>query len=193
MKNYKIEPEMIRFRDYEPSDIDRICDYWFRSPKGFLGSIGIDQEKMFSESDIRNSMTKSFNSRIPDIELKSEGLVIEYKGEPIGTHIINEIEFGLKGIFHAHIWKPEFRQIGIGTYTYPRACKIFFDRFQLQKIVFKTPVDNLGANLLKKKLGMKPIEKIKLCEGPVKDGTVANVYVLFSEEIDSILKSVSIR
>jgi len=39
-------------------------------------------------------------------------------------------------------------------HTYPKACHIFFERFDLRRILFKTPVQNMGAIRVKEKLGI---------------------------------------
>jgi len=66
----------------------------------------------------------------------------------------HSVHVGDFGIFHAHLWEKSRRGCGIGMHTYPKACHIFFERFDLRRILFKTPVQNMGAIRVKEKLGI---------------------------------------
>jgi RimJ/RimL family protein N-acetyltransferase len=105
-----------------------------------------------------------------------------YKEKAVGVHLINQIIPNESGVFHAHIWEKELRGQGIATKTYPMACKVFFDSFCFQRIIFKTPINNLGAIRVKEKLGLKILgEEVLIGKGIVKDGTRVKVFEMRPE------------
>jgi RimJ/RimL family protein N-acetyltransferase len=132
-------------------------------------------EKMFQEKITENRKPSSS---------KSNALVITYDGQPIGMHSINPLVEGDHGIFHAHIWDPKFRRRGLAMHSYPKACRVFVDRFNLKKIVFKTPVGNFGAIRVKEKLGIRELGEEVISFSIVKDGTLARVFELTRAEVE---------
>jgi hypothetical protein len=114
--------------------------------------------KLRSEADNKESMISLCN-RSTD---KMPNLVILYDNMPIGVNLFNQIIEGDSALFHAHIWNADFRKKGISSYTYPNASLIFMERFNLKKVIFKTPALNIGALRVKEKLGLMPLGKTKL-------------------------------
>jgi len=51
--------------------------------------------------------------------------------------------------------RPEFRRRGVAECSYPQACRVFLQRFDLQRIRFKPPAQNVGAIRVKEKLGIR--------------------------------------
>lgn len=172
----------------ELQDIDPLCDYWYRSPPGFIEAIGADSTLFEPEMVARERHRERIVNEPPDTEKKGMILTITHDGVAIGCHPISHLIYGGEGVFHAHIWKPEWRRIGIGTYTYPRACKYYFDRFKLKRILFRTPMKNEGPNRLKIRLGMKPIGEDVVISPVVPVGTKAFVYELLPDQVDVLLK-----
>jgi len=177
-----INPTSIFVRDFEESDIPFVINYWFHSPEGFVESIGADPKKMSSEEQ----MEKGLRSKVlQDRELavsKLNALTITCDGKPIGFHVINPVVEDDHGIFHAHIWEPAMRGQGVGMYSYPQALQIFMNRFNLKRIVFKTPIQNKGALRVKEKLGIRCIGEEIIGFGIIREGTIAKVFELTCDE-----------
>lgn len=169
------------------SDIALLMDYWFRSPPGFIESLGVDWKKMPQEDEMRKNLLEKINEDINRKDSKSTVLVITYDDKAVGFHSINPLVENEYGIFHAHIFNPELRRKGICPITYPKACKIFIERFNLQRILFKTPVQNIGAIRVKEKLGIRRIGEEVIGFGIIKDGTLAKVFETTLLEIDQII------
>jgi hypothetical protein len=146
MSKETIDPNQLMIRDLSESDIPLVLDYWFRSPPGFIESMGVDLKKLPQESEMALNLTEKCreNAKLPTSKLNA--LVITYQGQPIGVHTLFPFTEGDFGIFHAHIWKPEMRQRGLAKYTYPRACLEFINRFNLKRILFKTRSRTLGPS-----------------------------------------------
>ncbi len=88
---------------------------------------------------------------------KLNALVITYEGVAIGFHTINPLIEGDHGVFHAHIWDRDRRGHGVALSSYPQACGVFMERFNLKRILFKTPMQNRGAIRVKEKLGIRVV------------------------------------
>ncbi len=115
-------------------------------------------------------------------------MIIEYDGIPIGVYVLNQIEHGKQGFIHAHIWRPEFRQSGISTFSLPKACKFFIDRFELSKIIFEIPITNLGANRAIQKYGITAIKEVVMDNPLVIENTKAFRYEFFPNQIEEFIK-----
>ncbi len=120
-----IDPKQLLIRDLSESDIPLVLDYWFRSPSGFIESMGVDLRKLPQEADMALNLTEKCreNAKLPASKLNA--LVITYQDQPIGVHTLFPFTEGDFGIFHAHIWKPEMRKQGLAKYTY--ACDYFIN------------------------------------------------------------------
>jgi RimJ/RimL family protein N-acetyltransferase len=157
-------------------------NYWFRSPQGFVESIGVDLEKLPTEDFMREHLTKRLQVNSTLDKSRLNALVILYGNSPIGFHTLVPFTEGESGIFHAHIWQSDMRKRGVGFYSYPKACALFMERFNLQKIIFKTPVQNVGAIKVKEKLGIRCIGEEVIGFDIIREGTIGKVFELTREE-----------
>ena len=120
-------------------------------------------------------------------------MIIEIDGLVIGTHGITDIKANESAVMHAHIFDANFRRAGVCSFTYPRAALVFMDQFNLPKIVFKTPLQNVGAQRVKEKLGITCIGQ-ELIENPnIIEGTMAKVYELGREQALGIIATTAGR
>ncbi len=179
----------VRLRPFTPSDIDLMCDYWYRSPTDFLRSLQLNPEKMLSEAELRERWRRHMDPMVRDRDRNAFGLVIEHQGMPVGCHTISDLQYGRDAIFHAHLWRPELRQKGLGSHTYPRACDYFMKRFALQKILFHTPTSNPGPNRLKRKLGLQPLDEIAMTAPFMAEGARAFVYEITPIQVENLLRT----
>lgn len=177
-----IANEDVTVRDLQESDIPFVLDYWYRSPPGFIEAMGVDLAKMRTESEMRTGLTQKIrdNLRLPKSSLNA--LAIIHRGEAIGFHVLNPLFENDYGIFHAHLWAPDFRRRGVGSRSYPHACRMFIERFNLRRVLFKTPLQNVGAIRTKEKLGIRSIGEETIGFGIIREGTLARVFELTREE-----------
>lgn len=177
-----MNPQFILLRDLSEEDIPLVLNYWFRSPTGFIESIGVDIAKLPQEVEMEKTLTELCreNKKLPSSKLHA--LAIVYENQAIGVHTIHPLVENDFGIFHAHIWKPELRRQGLALVTYPKACLTFIRRFGLKRILFKTPIQNTGAIRVKEKLGIRYIGEEVIGFSIIKDGTIAKVFELTSAE-----------
>lgn len=178
----KTEISQVALRDLRESDIPLILGYWFHSPPGYIASMGVDVSKMPSEDEMRKSLRNKVKTNRRLLHSKLNALVILVNREPIGFHTLTSVKEGDSGIFHAHICKKELRGQGIGLQSYPEACRIFMERFDLQKIHFKTPLQNIGAIRVKEKLGIRCVGEETLNFDIIKEGTLGKIFELTRQE-----------
>jgi RimJ/RimL family protein N-acetyltransferase len=174
----------VSVRDLTEEDIPYILDYWFHSPPGFIESMGVDPSKLLPEPEFKKFLLEKIraNRELPASKLNVQ--IILYEQRPIGFHTLGPLEENESAVFHAHIWNPEYRRRGIGMFSYPAACRVFFKRFNLKRILFKTPLQNTGAIRVKEKLGIHCIgEETVVNLGILKDGTYTKVFELQRQEI----------
>lgn len=169
----------VSIRNFSIEDIPMVLNYWFHSPSGFIESMGVDWNKMPKESDMRTNLTKQENHQ--------RVVTILFQGQPIGIHTVMPVVPEDHAIFHAHIMNPDFRKKGIAQFSYPLACKEFFERFQLKRIIFKTPLQNVGAIRVREKLGIRVIGEEIINFSIIKEGTKAKVFELLPNELDNLL------
>jgi RimJ/RimL family protein N-acetyltransferase len=178
----KVDCRSVSVRDLTEADIPLVLDYWFRSPPGFIESLGADPMKLPAEAQFAESLRQRLRTNAGRVRSKLTSLAILHEGRFVGFHNLNPLVEGDFGIFHAHVSRPEFRRRGVAACSYPQACRVFLLRFDLKRILFKTPAQNVGAIRVKEKLGIRFIGEERVELGIIRSGTLARVYELTREE-----------
>ncbi len=172
--------DLISLRDLSTEDIAPILNYWFRSPPGFVESMGVDLAKLPSEPEFAKNLQDK-------VGRPSHILIILYNGKAVGLHTVNPLTEGDFGIFHAHIWDPTIRRQGIGVVSYSLAIKAFIDRFRLKRVLFKTPIQNAGPLRVKEKLGIRCVGEEVVDFGIYKAGTRTRVFEITALEAEGLV------
>jgi RimJ/RimL family protein N-acetyltransferase len=183
-----IDLKLISVRDFCEDDVGGLVEYWYHSPPGFIETMGIDFQKLLPEQEFQKSVIDECRTNRLLAVSKSHLLTITYNEAVIGNHAIAPLIEGDHGVFHAHIWNPEMRGKGTARVTYPRACLIFMDRFNLKRILFKTPIQNIAAIRAKEKLGIRCIGEEIIDFGIIKDGTRAKVFEVTRPELERLIE-----
>lgn len=182
----KIDPSLISVRNLEQKDLPFLLSYWFRSPPGYLDSLGINLTAFPPEKEMEQAFHDLILADQENSVSQLNALTIVYDGFAIGFHSISALDNDGSGIFHAHIWDENFRNRGIGKYSYISACKCFFQRFNLQRILFYTPAQNLAAIHLKESLGIRCTGTEIVGGGVAKENTTVKIYELLEGEVKNL-------
>lgn len=175
-----INKDDLSLRSFSIEDVEHVLNDWYRADPKYLEALNVDPKRMLPEDEHKKFLLEEASKN----ESISTYLTVLYKGKAVGIHLINQIKPKESGVFHAHLWADEFRGLGISTITYPMACKIFFERLGLKKIIFRTPVNNSGAIRIKEKLGMRFLsEEILNGAGIIKDGTQVRIFELLPSDL----------
>lgn len=177
-------PGVVAVRDLAEAEVPAVLDYWFRSPRSFLESMGVDLAKLPQEAAFEETVRRRVREAAAGTS-KLNTVAILLDGQPVGMHTINPLVEGDHGIFHAHLWRPESRGRGVAMRSYPLACRLFLDRFDLKRILFKTPAQNTGAIRVKEKLGIRCTGEEIIDFGVIRAGTLAKVFELTREEAEA--------
>ena len=178
----RVDPRSITVRDLSEADVPSVLDYWFRSPPGFIESLGADPAKLPPEAQFAESLRQRIRKNEALGASKLTSLAILHDGQFVGFHNLNPLTEGDFGVFHAHVSRPEFRRRGVGECSYPEACRVYLQRFDLKRILFKTPAQNVGAIRVKEKLGIRCIGEERVDFGIIRTGTLAKVFELTRAE-----------
>lgn len=171
----KVSPDDVDVRYFRENDLDDYCNYFFRSPPGFLEGIGLRPEALGSEDSFRQSFLahlKELNQNGPP----SKFLLVLFQGEKVGFHLLTHINGNDSAIMHAHFFRPEYRGLGIGTISYVKAMEVFMRDFGFKEIVFKTPMQNRAPMRIKEKLGLQPLGEEVLDWPSLQPGTRAQLF-----------------
>jgi hypothetical protein len=178
-----------KLRDMTLSDVPRFVRYWYRSSDSFLRGMGVDPRRMKPESEFEQRLKEQIQQNLGTATSKLALLTIDLDGEAVGSHSLGDLVEGASAVFHAHVWEPEARGIGLCTYTYPLAAQIFMDRFGLNELIFKTPSLNTGANRIKQKLGIECIGEEPISYSFMLPGLTAKVYRLTRPALAALIGS----
>src|SRR5512145_2566239 len=96
--------EQLSVREIQHSDIEPLCDYWFKADPAFLTGMGVDLSKMPARDEWKQMLNEQISQ--PYEEKQSYCIIWLLNGVPIGHSNINRIIFGEEAYMHLHIWKP---------------------------------------------------------------------------------------
>ena len=95
-------------REIQVNDIDQITDYWLKSDKDFLQTLGVDLTKLPNREDLKRMILSEIE--MPYYSKKSYAIIWELNGVSCGHCNVNDIEFGKQASMHLHMWQSENRK-----------------------------------------------------------------------------------
>jgi RimJ/RimL family protein N-acetyltransferase len=165
-------------------DLDDLCDYFFRSPPGFLTAMGINMAAMQKEEEFRAGHENGIRQAAAENK-HPRCVTVLFRGKRVGMHSLTHMQ-GESAIMHAHFYHTEARGRGIGTVSYVKAMHLFLHDFGLKEIVFKTPVHNLAPMRIKEKLGLVPEGEEELNWPLLLPGVRAKIYRVRAHDLARI-------
>ncbi|MBX3019032.1 MAG: hypothetical protein KF767_14185 [Bdellovibrionaceae bacterium] len=164
MTPLKVNPRDVEVRFLTMADVPALCDYFFRSPPGFIESIGLKKDAFGDEA----SFVGLYEKGLADLAAKGlppKSYTVFYQGERIGMHSSTHYVPGESICMHAHFFKPTDRARGIGTVSGVKAAERFLLDHQVKRVLFKIPVQNAGPLGVIRKLGL-PSQGIEVLDWP---------------------------
>ena len=157
------QKENINVREIEVKDISLIADYWLQSNSDFLIGMGVDLNKLPSRKAFEEMLSEQIS--LPLNQKKSYAVIWEYNEKPIGHSNINEIVFGKYAKIHLHIWKTDYRKMGIGTKLLQKSLTLYFENLKLEKLICEPYSLNIAPNKTLQKVGFEFIKQYKTIPG----------------------------
>lgn len=119
-------------RAFEVADIDMMINYFLQADEAFLRGMGVDPGKLPSARDWRQLLLEDFGR---PIEHRTFYYVLwQVDDVPVGHSNINKIRYGQEAYMHLHLWQPEQRRQGNGTFFVQASIGHYFEHFRLQTL-----------------------------------------------------------
>lgn len=160
-----MQKEQILVREIRSEDIPYIVNYWTKSEEDYLISLGVELDKVPKAEDLEQMLTKQL--QLVNREKQNYALIVLADKTPIGHVNINEITFGHSAKMHLHIWTNKWRKGGVGTKMLHLSIPIFFDQFNLKKIICEPYAENKAPNSTLKKVGFQFVKKYTTTPGSI--------------------------
>jgi len=144
--------------------INSIADYWDDLSNADLLKMGALRSNIPSREQFIRGITHQLS--LPDEEKKAFAIIAFLNNEAIGHCNLNPVLFGQEGKMHLHIWNSTTRSKGLGQQMVEQALPIFFDRFQLKRIIVEPYADNKGPNRVLEKVGFRFVKRYTTLPSP---------------------------
>ncbi len=146
-------------REMRTSDINLVIDYFLGSDAQFLKALGVDANKLPGSEQWRKIISDELQQ---PVETKKLYYVIwEINELPVGHSHISDIVFGKEAYMHLHLWHPEDRNIGNGSYFVKESLSYYFQRFKLKKLYCQPYALNPAPNKTLANAGFEFIRDMK--------------------------------
>ena len=149
--------------------------------------MGVDLKKLPPLEDWRRIMLEDLD-RSPTHK-QCYYLIWELDGCPVGHSNINKIRFGNEAYLHLHLWEPQKRQSGHGTYLIRESIGRYFEKFNLQNLYCQPYALNPAPNKILAKIGFEFVQQYDTIPGWINFHQTINRWVLSHEKWRQILSS----
>ena len=122
----------ISTREMNPSDAEKVVDYFSNATEEYLSGMGADKSKLPAREDWIKAIEKELNKPFKEKQLYY--VIWEVDRRAIGHSNINNISYGQEAFMHLHIWEKEDRQFGNGLELVRKSIPKYFENFKLQKL-----------------------------------------------------------
>lgn len=181
----------ITVSDYVSADIPIFIDYWHDTSTTHIREMGVDQGRLPTRQAMREALSIAFDRRQNSpVRAASRIVAICASGRTIGFHQVTDLETSNRSaVMHGYITHPSWRGRGVGTVSYTKSMQLFFDRFDLNSIVFETPNNNFAAQAVKRKLGILPCGEIVICKPFLIRPLPATRYLVTKDDLETIVRN----
>ncbi len=162
-------------RQYEDLDTEAQADYFFKSPKDFLESIGFDPSKFKK----REEWMADVRRRRAEAKAKGDppGVVVaELGGRAVSMVFLGRLSPDGVPRLHFHIFDPALRGRGLGGLIFMAGVRAFSRFHGFQRFFIEPKASNERMNRLMRKLGFKHLQDYMLAAGPVTQEMMASQY-----------------
>ena len=150
--------EAITICNYASEDIPIFVDYWHDTSTTHIRDMGVLQNRLPSRQAMSDALRIGLERRLQAPQAAPARLVaIRANARTIGFHQITDFNLTDRtAVMHGYITDASWRGRGVGTVSYAKSMKLFFEWFDLRAIIFETPDNNPAALAVKRKLGIQP-------------------------------------
>jgi RimJ/RimL family protein N-acetyltransferase len=178
----------MQLRDFDESDIQLFSDYWFKSPPGVIEGRGVDLKKLGTPEDFKERALGRIQEGNNGKTSQMATLTILWDGRSIGAHPLTHVINGKSASMHAHIWDESLRHKSLGMYSLLIGAKIFFERFQLEEMMFHPAVHNPAPNRLLQKLSLRFLGESVVVGQILRENLIGNLYSMNKGELKVLVQ-----
>lgn len=163
-------------REIEPTDIEKVVDYFVNADPEFLRGMGADKTKFPSREEWIEKLASELKKALEEKE--HYYIIWLMDDQPIGHSNINKIEFGNVATMHLHLWKNDKRKSGLGLAFLRLTIPYYFRNFRLKKLICEPYSENVAPNRVLDKLGFQFIKTYDTIPGFINFHQTVNRYEL---------------
>lgn len=126
------------------NELEKVVDYFLCLSPEDDERMGTDRENLPSRQQWVQMLVEDAQRPLQERQFYYLGLFLDKV--PIGHTGINKIAYENEAYIHFHIWTPELRRQGWGSFYLQEAIKYYFQHFRLKKIICEPNVKNLESN-----------------------------------------------
>jgi len=157
-------------------EYELMLDYFYKADDAFLRGMGVDRLKLPERGKWLEALLADHKK--PDNERDRFYLVWIFRGTRVGHSSINKIVLGDEAFIHLHLWNSELRRAGLGTEFVRRSASLYFERFNLEKLVCEPWAENPAPNRVLEKLGFAFVRRYRTVPGVIAFEQEVNRYEL---------------
>jgi RimJ/RimL family protein N-acetyltransferase len=157
-------------------EYELMLDYFYKADDSFLRGMGVDRLKLPERDKWLGALLVDHEK--PDGKRDRFYLVWIFRGTGVGHSSINKIIPGNEAFIHLHLWNSQLRRRGLGTEFVRRSADFYFERFNLQKLVYEPCAENPAPNRVLEKLGFAFVRRYRTIPGVIAFEQDVNRYEL---------------
>jgi len=149
-------------------------DHFYDTDADFLHGMGVDRLKLPPKNQWLDALLADHEK--PDGQRDRFYLVWICRGERIGHSSINKIVLGVEASIHLHMWNAQLRKAGLGTEFVRKSAGLYFQRFNLKKLICEPFAENPAPNRALETLGFTFVRRYVTTPGPISFEQQVNRY-----------------
>ncbi len=168
-----------KVRELKKEEFPLITQYFLNADPSHLLKMGVDASKLPSEPEwmqlLADDHERSFSGK------EAYYLIWELNGKPIGHSSINKISYGEEAYIHLHVWNPNSRKSGLGTFFISESISAYFKTFKLKQLCCEPNAKNESPNKTLQKVGFTFEQKYTTIPGWINFQQEVNRWVLLEK------------
>ncbi len=163
-------------RTFTADDVAFVTDYFLNAGDDYLMTLGVDRKKLPAHDAWHSMVADDFTRPVEEREFYY--LLWENDGTPVGHSNLNKIIWAQEAYMHLHLWNPEHRGGGHGTFFLKESVSDYFSNFYLNTLISEPNALNPGPNKILQKIGFELVQTYETIPGWINFRQTVNRWVL---------------
>lgn len=167
------------------AEIALVINYFLNADHEFLNAMGVDPVKLPKFDEWYALLKKDFER--PMDKRHFFYVIWEIDDNPVGHSHIGDITYGQEAYMHLHLWYPEKRKQGNGSYFIVESIKQYFQSFSLNRLYCQPYSLNPAPNNTLAKVGFKFLEAYETIPSWINFHQAVNKWMLTRAEFEAMV------